>query len=79
MTNAMEQELQRRVMEARARLREGFTTMDKVDELMRRVAKKRGERAAQQLRHDMREQWRIRDTWMESGAGPPDSPPAQES
>lgn len=61
--NAYQQELQRRVLEARARLREGFTTPDRVDDLVRRVAKKRGERSADQLRQDMREQWRIRRTW----------------
>lgn len=57
-------EVQRRLLEARARLREGFTTRDKVDELCRRVAQKRGQAAADQLRDDMREQWRIRDEWL---------------
>jgi hypothetical protein len=59
-----EQELQRRVMEARARLREGYTTREKVDELMRRVASKRGRAAADQLREDMRAQWKTRSEWM---------------
>jgi len=59
-----EQELQRRVMEARARLREGYTTREKVDELMRRVASKRGQAAADQLREDMRAQWKTRSEWM---------------
>lgn len=58
-----DQEQQRRVLEARARLREGFTTQWAVDDLVRRVAQRRGERAAAQLRADMREQWRIRRTW----------------
>lgn len=58
-----DQELQRRVLEARARLREGFTNRPAVDDLVRRVAQKRGEQAANQLREDMREQWRIRRTW----------------
>lgn len=58
-----EHEKQRRVLEARARLREGFSTPERVNDLLRRVAKKRGERAAEQLREDMREQWRIRRTW----------------
>ncbi|WP_425479423.1 hypothetical protein [Dyella japonica] len=30
---------------------------------MRRVDAKRGDRAAEQLRGDMREQWRTRSTW----------------
>lgn len=60
-------EKQRRVMEARARLREGFTTRAKVDELMLAVAKRRGQAAADQLREDMREQWRRRAEWMGAG------------
>lgn len=60
------QELQRRVLEARARLREGYTTRPKVDELCRLVAAKRGQPAAEQLREDMREQWRCRATWLTS-------------
>lgn len=63
-----EQELQRRVLEARARLREGFTTAAKVDGLMRKVAAKRGQAAADQLREDMRAQWRTRREWLD-GAG----------
>jgi hypothetical protein len=59
-----EQEQQRRVMEARARLREGYTTRAKVDELMLAVAKRRGQPAADQLREDMREQWKTRATWL---------------
>ena len=59
-----EQEQQRRVMEARARLREGYTTRAKVDELMTAVAKRRGQWAADQLREDMREQWRTKHEWM---------------
>lgn len=60
-----QQELQRRVLEARARLREGFTTSAKVDELMRKVAAKRGQAAADQLREDMRAQWRTRREWLD--------------
>lgn len=60
-----QQELQRRVLEARARLREGYTTREKVDELMRRVAAKRGQAAADQLRADMRDQWSRRREWMQ--------------
>ena len=66
-----EQEQQRRVLEARARLREGYVTRSRVDDLVRRVTTKRGERAAEQLRQDMREQWRIRNEWMAGGADPP--------
>lgn len=57
-------EQQRRVMEARARLREGYTTRAKVDELMLTVAKRRGQAAADRLREDMREQWKTRSEWM---------------
>ena len=69
MTSADEIELQRRVLEARARLREGFTTRQKVDELCRLVAAKRGQAAADQLREDMREQWKSRREWMTASAG----------
>ncbi|MGN6654731.1 MAG: DUF7696 family protein [Rhodanobacter sp.] len=63
-----ETETQRRVLEARARLREGYTTRAKVDELCRRVAAKRGQAAADQLREDMRMQWRTRQQWMHAVA-----------
>jgi hypothetical protein len=59
-----ETEWQRRVMEARARLREGYTTRAKVDELMRQVAARREKAAADQLRQDMRAQWQTRSDWM---------------
>lgn len=68
MMDSNELELQRRVMEARGWLRDGYTTMEKVDELMHRITKKRGPAAAEQLRHDMREQWRCRGTWLASKA-----------
>jgi len=38
-------------------------TWQAVDDLVRRVAQKHGERAAAQLRADMREQWCARRTW----------------
>lgn len=75
--SAGDQEKQRRVLEARARLREGFTTRTKVDELVIRVAKKRGQQAADQLRDDMRAQWKIRHEWM--GMGTATGPPATRS
>lgn len=53
-------------MEARARLREGYVTREKVDQLMAKVTKHRGERAAEQLRDDMRAQWKVRREWMQS-------------
>ena len=69
--SASEQELQRRVLEARARLREGFDTREKVADLATRVAKKRGQPAADQLVQDMREQWKTRHEWMGDATGPP--------
>lgn len=65
MTSTDDIEKQRRVMEARARLREGYTSRAKVDELCRVVAAKRGQAAADQLREDMRDQWKTRADWME--------------
>lgn len=64
-------ELRRRIMEARARIREGFDSKEKVDSLCHKVARKRGQRAADQLRQDMREQWKTRPQWMTEGTGPP--------
>lgn len=62
-------EQQRRVLEARARLRDGYTTRAKVDELCHLVAAKRGQAAADKLREDMRAQWRTRSQWMWSAPG----------
>jgi hypothetical protein len=64
--NPTDLELQRRATEARAWLRDGYTTAEKVDELMARIAKIRGQRAADTLRQDMREQWRCRHAWMDA-------------
>lgn len=69
--SASDQEIRRRVLEARARLREGFDTREKVAELASRVAKNRGQRAADQLVQDMREQWKIQHEWMRVATGPP--------
>ncbi len=60
-----DQELQRRVTEARAWLRDGYTTRQRVDTLMQTIVKHRGQAAADLLREDMREQWRIRSAWMD--------------
>lgn len=64
MTHAQEQEQWRRVTEARAWLRDGYTSAGKVDDLIRRIALKRGQVAADRLRQDMREQWRTRRDWL---------------
>jgi hypothetical protein len=58
--------MQRRVFEARRWLRDGYVTKATVDELMKRITQKRGQATADQLRQDMREQWRCRSTWLES-------------
>lgn len=58
-------DLRRREAEARYWLKEGYTNEAKVNELMPRIAAKRGQAAADQLRQDMRDQWRIRATWWE--------------
>lgn len=63
-----DQEERRRVLEARAWLRDGYTTAAKVDALMVGIRKHRGERAAEQLREDMRQQWRRRHEWMQDTA-----------
>lgn len=58
-------EQHRRTCEARHWLRQGYVTVDQVDDLIDRIAKKRGQEAADQLRQDMRQQWRIRREWMD--------------
>lgn len=45
--------------EARYYLSQGYTEALKVDRLIRSIAKRRGERAAQRLRIEMRKQWKI--------------------
>lgn len=58
-----ETELHRRATEARAWLRDGYTTRAKVDELIATITRMRGQAAADLLRADMREQWRNRASW----------------
>ena len=62
-----EVERQRRVFEARGWIRDGYVTRVKVDELMAVITKKRGEKAALQLREDMRAQWKIKHEWLGAG------------
>lgn len=59
-------EARRRVCEARSWLRQGYTTAEKVDELMARIRRHRGDAAAAELREEMRRQWATRATWLES-------------
>lgn len=61
-------ETRRRVCEARSWLRQGYTTAAKVDELMERIRRHRGDAAASELREEMRRQWSARRTWLESPA-----------
>lgn len=44
--------------EARDWLRRGYTTMEKVEELMEKITKKRGIKAADELRQEMRRQFK---------------------
>ena len=61
-----------RIRAARAWLRDGYTTLDKVKALHRLVAASRGADYADRLREEMRQQWRSRAQWMdEAAAGPP--------
>ena len=54
----------RRVCEARAWLRAGYTRKPKVDELISRIAARRGAAAADVLRAEMRAQWNDRAAWL---------------
>jgi hypothetical protein len=56
-------DLWRRITEARHYIRQGHITAAAVDALCQRIAKKRGEQAAEQLRQDMREQYSKRGEW----------------
>lgn len=54
-----ELEKHRRECEARERLKRTGGVSYKVDELIKRIAEKRGAKAAEMLRGDMREQYRL--------------------
>ena len=59
-------EAHRRQCEARQWIREGYFAKDRVDTLMERITKHRGAYAAAVLRDEMRRQWAIRATWLDS-------------
>jgi hypothetical protein len=54
----------RAICETRSWLRQGYTSPEKVAELMAAVSAKRGAAAAVVLREEMRRQWRYRREWM---------------
>lgn len=56
-------EQHRRECEARTWLRQGYTSRAAVDELVARIAERRGAEAADELRQEMRRQWKLRDQW----------------
>lgn len=45
--------------EARTWIRQGYDTRDKVNELIQRIARRRGIAAAERLRDEMRRQWAL--------------------
>jgi hypothetical protein len=53
------QEKHRLECEARSWLRQGYTTPQLVDDLLARIATRRGQAAADALREEMRRQWRL--------------------
>lgn len=55
----------RRACEARHWIRQGYRNSKWVDELIIRVAQRRGAAAAEELREEMRRQWKRRREWME--------------
>lgn len=55
----------RRECEARWWLQQGCRTEERVKELMERIAQRRGQAAADELRQEMRIQWRRRAEWLE--------------
>lgn len=52
--------------EARSWIRQGYFTLDRVCALMARIEQARGKEAAEQLRAEMRRQWRRRSEWLDS-------------
>lgn len=58
------QEVFRRACEARGWLRRSYTTRPKVAGLIKTIAAKRGEAAAEELRLEMRTQWQRRADWL---------------
>jgi hypothetical protein len=50
-------EAHRKACEARYWLDQGYTTAERVEELMGRIAARRGKDAADELREEMRRQW----------------------
>lgn len=56
----------RRACEARHWIRQGYNSGRWVDELITRIAGKRGAAAAEALREEMRRQWLRRREWMEA-------------
>ncbi|HDX0800929.1 TPA: hypothetical protein RNT03_003696 [Stenotrophomonas maltophilia] len=64
MDDATEQH--RRACEARHWIRQGYNSGRWVDELITRIAGKRGATAAEALREEMRRQWLRRREWMEA-------------
>lgn len=55
----------RRACEARHWIRQGYRNSKWVDELITRIAQRRGAAAAGELRDEMRRQWKRRREWME--------------
>lgn len=55
----------RRQCEARSWLQHGYINAAKVDALMATIADRRGQQAADELREEMRIQWKTRTTWWE--------------
>ncbi|OOW63334.1 hypothetical protein Xlen_02595 [Xanthomonas campestris pv. leeana] len=58
-------EAHRRQCEARHWLRQGYTNARSVALLQQLIAAKRGDQAAQDLRDEMREQWKSRRHWQQ--------------
>lgn len=58
-------EAHRRQCEARYWLRQGYTDARSVSLLQQLIAAKGGDQAAQDLRDEMREQWKSRQQWQQ--------------
>ena len=50
--------------EARTWLRNGYNTLERIQELTLTIAKRRGQASAERLVEEMRRQWRRRAEWL---------------
>ncbi|MFT0137372.1 hypothetical protein ACEK07_04915 [Alcanivoracaceae bacterium MT1] len=66
-------EEKRSVLEAREWLRRGYIKRSQANKLKARIARQRGQRAADELIEEMGRRWHQRTEWMGEGDGRPET------